>query len=420
MKAAICVLLLCLFSFHDYPPVGNPRYDFLDSIKAGIGNTRWHLNNNMDELSVAGYAREAAMYEDSLLGRGPDILVNLREDEIVDARKYVLDQADKYRVILINESHGRPEHRLFTKSLLAGLYKKGYRVFMAEGIWPDHELDKNHYPISTDGAYLNEPNYGELIRYAFKSGYQVKGYEHPIRATWDDSIRLDQFGSVRYVAFDPPDSMIITVKPDGESSVYYTASREKGQAANIYKVMRANPKSKFIIHVGHAHLNKDGTMMGSQLWELLHYQPMLCIDQDQTLRRYVIDSLKKDTLKLGTPYVLQNRSTHKYYRDNYSVDCSLVNVEPKDSLYRPSYLFKDVEPRMVYNIPAAELTDYPCMFAAYYPHELKAQNEKAIALDVVYVNDPRQLPPLLLYKGKYTIVKKNKYGVYSTFDTDIR
>jgi hypothetical protein len=60
------------------------------------------------------------------------------------------------------------------------------------------------------------------------------------------------------------------------------------------------------------------------------------------------------------------------------------------------------------------------MFAAYYPHELKAQREKAIALDVVYMNDPRQQPPLLLYKGKYTIVKKNKYGVYSSFDTDIK
>jgi hypothetical protein len=112
MKAAICLLLLCFFSFHDNTPIGNARYDFADSIKAGSGN----FSINMDELSVAGHAREAAMYEDSLLGRKPDILVNLKEDKIVDARQYIPDRADKYRVILINESHGRPEHRLFTKS----------------------------------------------------------------------------------------------------------------------------------------------------------------------------------------------------------------------------------------------------------------------------------------------------------------
>ncbi|MBO9732176.1 MAG: hypothetical protein J7623_26275 [Chitinophaga sp.] len=420
MRTFVALLLLALSSFHDNPPVGNPRYDFTDSIKAVSGNAYWHLNYNMDRLSVAGHAAEAVVYEDSLNGRVDDIFINLREDKVIDARQYILDQADKYRIIMINEAHGRAEHRLFTKSLLGALSKKGYNVFMAEGIWPHHELDKNHYPVSTDGLYLNEPNYGELIRYAFKSGYQVKSYEYDAKPGWDDSIKLDQYGSIKYLAFDPPDSMIITVKPNGERDFYFTLSREKGQAANIYKVMQANPKSKFVIHVGHAHLNKDGTMMGSQLAMMAPDVPILAIDQDLTLRTTVIDSLTKDTLRQSRPYVLQRRRTGRCFRSYYSVDCTIMNVAWKDSLLRPDYLFRDIEPRTVYRIPSEQLKEYPCMFAAYLPDELKAQGAKAIAIDVVYMNNAGEQPPLLLYKGKYTILKKTGNGIYSSFDVDIK
>ncbi|SEW36283.1 hypothetical protein [Chitinophaga arvensicola] len=420
MKIIVCALLLFLYPFHSTPPIGNPRYDFADSLIARSGNVYGYLDKRMETLCISGYPEECGIYQDSIYGLRKREMINSAAYEVEDARQYILRKADKYRVILINESHSSPEHRLFTKSLLPALYKKGYQVFMAEGIWPGNQLDKHHYPVSTDGAYLNEPNYGQLIRYAFKTGYQVKSYEYESKPGWDDSIKLDQYGSIKYLSYDPPDSMTVMVKPDGEREFYFTLSREKGQAANIYKVMQANPRSKFIIHVGHGHLYKDGTMMASHLMALLGNEAILCIDQSFFYRDKVIDSQTKAVVDPGGPFVLKNRKNGLYCYAHYSVDAMMFNTTPKDSLYRPGYLFKDVEPRIVYPIPASELESSPCVFTAYYTAELKAQQERAIAVDVICVKDRQQAPPLLLYKGDYTIVKKNRQGVYSTFSTTIR
>ena len=44
-----------------------------------------------------------------------------------NARDYILARAGREQIVMINEAHYVPLHRVFTLSLLAGLYQQGYR-----------------------------------------------------------------------------------------------------------------------------------------------------------------------------------------------------------------------------------------------------------------------------------------------------
>lgn len=220
MKLTVALLLL-LFSYPVFAQeqAPNPNYDFPDSIIAKKGKAFGYINANMDALSISGYYRESRKYEDTLMGPPDTVHLSMAAKKVMDARKLILKEATKYRVLLINEGHSHPEHRLFTKSLLLDLYKQGYRIFMAEGIWANNTIMAKKYPVSTDGLYLNEPAYASLVRYALKTGYKVAGYDFPkvtMKKYWNDSIKIDKNGSIKYISYEPRDSMTIILNEKGE------------------------------------------------------------------------------------------------------------------------------------------------------------------------------------------------------------
>lgn len=73
----------------------------------------------------------------------------------------------------------------------------------------------------------------------------------------------------------------------------------------------------------------------------------------------------------------------------------------------------DTEPRRVYNIPVTQLQDCPCLFSAYYANEYKEAGSGAVAVDIVYSKAGDNASPLLLYDGKYLVIKKNSKGSYT-------
>lgn len=428
MRSAVALLLLLLsYPLYAQEPAGNnPNYDFPDSIIARQKRGAGYINANMDALSVSGYYADSRRYEDTLAGPADTVHLSMAGNEMVDAAEHILKEAGKYRVLLINEGHSHPEHRLFTKSLLQGLYKQGYRIFMAEGIWSNNTIVAKQYPVSTDGIYLNEPAYASLIRYALKTGYKVEGYDFPKTAKkyrWDDSIKLDKNGSMKYISYEPRDSMSVILNEKGEVTwTYLTDVREKYQAANIMKVLENNPGAKVIVHVGHGHLHESGPMMGAQLRALLNQEDILTVDQQSTSTRVaVIDTLTHKSIKNDFAYLLWMKDKKRFFRPEYAgpVDYIVFNAAIKDSLSRPGFFFRDVEQRSVHNISIDRLKDCPCLFSAYYPREFSEVGKNAIAADIVYTNVNNTAPPLLLYKGSYLVTKKNRDGRYSQFTLDM-
>lgn len=179
------------------------------------------------------------VYEDSIIKPQDAVRITLHDKHVLDAREVILREAAKHRIILIKEAHYRPQHRLYTKSLLSALYQQGYNVFLAEGILPNNQLYKRAYPVKGEGHFLNEPTYGSLIRYAAKTGYKVRAYEYIVRLTWDDSVILDKNGSKKYINYKPGDSALIIKNETGQIlQSAFTSIREQQQAKNILAIMK--------------------------------------------------------------------------------------------------------------------------------------------------------------------------------------
>ncbi|RFS21868.1 hypothetical protein DVR12_14545 [Chitinophaga silvatica] len=428
MKILSTFLILCFVCLLTGPPKGNPNYDFKASIINALEfrhrDTGVYNSMVANSLCTSGYYQDARHYDS--LGRTFRSVKDLyfSEWDFKEADKIILENADKYRVTMFNEEHMRPEHRLFVKRMLAPLRQKGYSILMVEGLKYFNELSKNPCPVSTDGKYINEPNYAQLLRYAKRLGYSVYAYEAHTTTTWDDSIKLDKYGSMKYIAYNPPDSMSKIYDQNGLKEYIFSGERENQQALNAYSVIRQHPNAKVVMMVGVKHISKDETMMQGQLNKMLH-DSIITFDQtDLNNTANFINAGTSDTLKARMPLIAMNKATGKTYHIPSSfppdVDFNIINEMVYDSLGRPSYLFKDPEKRKTYYLPKTILKKSPILVTAYYTNELEQFREKAIAVDIFQYDNADQKIPLLLFPADYTIVYKESNGEFHQYQVKIK
>ncbi len=250
MKTLLSCIILLIGVGVKAQQTGNPHYDYEDSIRARYKDQPAKISWLMNDLSVSGYLKEAKALEASRQSNNRQVLLPFNDISLEPAKLAILNAADKYNVLMLNESHIRPEHRLFVKSLLEKLYHKGYRVLLAEGLKLNNQLALNSAPTSNDGLLLNEPTYGQLFRYAMKLGYSVQAYEYYQSDKWDDSVKLDKYGSVKYISRNPPDSLIVIYDENGLKEYIFTDNRERGQAQNAYSIIKKYLPMKAIMLVG--------------------------------------------------------------------------------------------------------------------------------------------------------------------------
>ncbi len=143
-----------------------------------------------------------------------------KEVTYTDARKYILGQTKNNKVVMINEAHDKPLHRVFTASLLEELYQQGFHYLAMEML--DHFAAKAiTKPTVFTGYYSAEPVAGELIRKALEIGYTLISYEDTI------------------------------------SSHTTTQQREYSQAENLYNTIKKLDKSaKILVHAGYVHIQE--------------------------------------------------------------------------------------------------------------------------------------------------------------------
>src|SRR5690606_6089049 len=134
------------------------------------------------------------------------------------AAEYIIERSKNERIIIINEAHHQPLHRVFTASLLQGLYESGFRYLGLEALAEDSLLNIRKWPQIGDGYYTSEPQFGNLIREASRVGFTLFGYE----------------------------------------STEKGRERELGQARNILTILEKDPDAKILIHCGFGHVVEDG------------------------------------------------------------------------------------------------------------------------------------------------------------------
>lgn len=302
-----------------------------------------------------------------------------------DAKAVILEKAKTEQIILINEAHQQAYHRVFTTSLLHGLYQAGFRYFGAETISNQdscvNELRKNKYPTFKSGYYTADPFYGHLIREAIKEGFEVFAYE---------TTRLDK-----------DDSAGINL-------------REVEQAKNIKKILDKDPKAKILIHCGWDHIVETelpgwGKAMAGRLYEYTGINPFT-IDQtkltEHSSKDYDNPYWTSINLDFYALFVDSSGQIFSGPRDYKPYDARVYHPKTKWQHGRPHWVFENN--RTPYVLKQKLDVSFPCLVFAFISKE-KKENDQAIPFDIIELKSANDQKALSLLKDQhFTIVVRDQ------------
>lgn len=199
--------------------------------------------------------------------------------------------AKENQIIILNEDHFYPRHRLFAMQLLDVLKQNGFTNISLETFVPNEVGDTTIIPNSNNGFYIKDPYFGHFIRKANAMGFNLLGHEN-----YDRSI-----------------------------------DREVGQAKNIMKILEKDPKAKIFIYVGHGHLEKEGKRraMASYLKEYSNIDPI-------TINQETVMTKTKEELVLLPRSVFAKDTLMKSSADYFLINNLEANLK---SVY-PNEVFK--------------------------------------------------------------------------------
>lgn len=249
------------------PEEGNDdKFEFLSTVNASMSN------NKLYDSLIVGYEKERKEKFNSLMVdiSGKDDVY--KDNEVLGK---IAEIAKENQVIMLNEDHYYPKHRLFAMELLETLKANGYTYLSLEG-FNITSSEKESTPNYKNGIYTDEPYFAHFIRKAVALGFTVSGHEN-----FDKGV-----------------------------------NRELGQAKNIIKILEKDSKAKIFVFVGHDHIEKKNEKrkwMAEYFKELSGINPItinqtvICADtkQDLTLvpRKYFTDTTK---VKSSADYFLIN------------------------------------------------------------------------------------------------------------------
>ena len=297
----------------------------------------------------------------------------MQSHERHEALKYILDRADTSQIVIINEAHHQPLHRVFTSSLLKGLYDQGYRYLGLETLdVNDSDINERNYPLYSSGTYTIEPQFGDMVRSALQLGYHLFGYESE--------------GNGR--------------------------EREIGQAQNIAAVMEKDPNVKYLIHCGFAHAVEGkysawGKAMAGRLKEFTGINP-LTINQteftEKSKRSYEHPLFQN--LELSTPsvFVDSDGQSFKHPRNDRWFDIMIFHARTNFQQGRPNWLFSRDKKEVEIDLENVSLSR-PYFVMAFVEGE---DYTKSVPCDLVEIKDDRNAVGLSLADGAYNIIFQNQ------------
>jgi len=281
---------------------------------------------------------------------------------------------------------------VFTRSLLAGLYRQGFRYLCIEdpasstgfGAGPDTGLNQRNYPLRTTGYYSIEPQYGELERHALARGFTLVAYE-----------------------FVPPRS----VQDPGERMM----AREVGQAQNIQQVLAKDPQAKIVVHVGYGHLLENLSPDGQFGFMAAFLNKNTGLDP---FTIHQVDLLEHADAALDNPYrALMHAAEPSVYVDaRGALFNSAQDSEKWDaSVYFPPTAYLHGRPtwllgtdRKYYPLSSKQITvSFPCLVRAYRASEDAAQ---AVPVDVIELQSAGEDRALVLGRGQFALLLEDAHG----------
>jgi len=263
------------------------------------------------------------------------------------SKENLLDKIKNEKLVIFNEAHHFPIHRYLVGKLLKEFYNQGFRYLGLEALKQNNSLERNGFPTLSDGFYVKEFNFSNLIREAKNIGFYVFGYD----------------------SFDN--------------------DREYNQAKNIFeKTFQTDQNAKVLILCGYGHIdeNQDKKRMAN------HFKTSFNIDP------YTIEQASyRDKTPTNTLFLLISE-------DN-NMECDLyIN----NSLIIKNNCFelresKDVDLKIPYSFSAKE----PGIILIYEKKEFEGvSNPVPVFLEVVENNENNITTNLC--NGNYVYIIKNQ------------
>jgi len=312
--------------------------------------------------------------------------------EHADAWKYIHFAARKNRVVMINAAHDKPQHSAFVLSLLADLYKEGYRLLAMEMLSNTSSRELSRLRLAT-GYYTAEPVTGELVRSALALGYKLVAYEDT-------------------------------------AAGHTPATRDSIQAANIYHALQEDTSAKMLVLASYSHISEktapDGFVPMALAFKRMSGIDPLTIDQtDMTEEgnfgygRVLYQAyIQKFPLKAPSIALLNNTPVNVIHGDMY--DLSVIHPPTTYQDGRPAWLNLGGTRQPVSIKPSS-----PAVFLvqAYYQDEV-AQNDnkpwQLVPADQTYIAGGKKLYLLYLKKGKYTVYFRDiDYHILNTLNIEV-
>lgn len=332
------------------------------SYRSQMGATYFAIGNHYRE-ALAAWDMKFGTKQENNEAEG------LSNYKIVEAKKFILKKAKREQIIILNEAHHNARHRNFAKSLLKGLYRKGFRYLGVETLKND-SLNLKKFPTLTSGFYSQEPQFGLFLKEALSLGFKVFPYES---------------------------------KGNGKE-------REIGEAQNIYNFLRKNPQGKTLIYCGYAHAYEGKypdweKAMAERLKEYTGIDPFT-IDQTQYSEKSLPATTSPLVTKTGLPYpaVLINKKGEPFQgqKKEYHTDAVILGVEAKYRHNKPAWML--TKGKNYIPIPKKNLQEN-LLVLAYKKGELAYDG---VPEDITETSSDPEENYLILGKGAYEIVYENK------------
>ncbi|WP_339700902.1 hypothetical protein [uncultured Marixanthomonas sp.] len=356
-------------------------YKFLSDIENEVSNSKEYQRSGT-YFALKGDYKNALIQWD-LMGGKEEVFSKEQIDsiklkyKIVNASDYIIDKAKENQIIIINEAHHNSFHRFFTKTLLKGLYEKGYTNLGLEALANNDSLNSalnnRKYPIQKTGYYTKDPQFGNLIRDALEIGYKLFAYE--------------TLGSE-------------SGKP-----------REIDQAKNIEKVIDSRPNEKFLIHCGYDHAlegahNYWEKAMASRLTEYTGINPLTINQASYSERsRPELNHPFLKALNFNESSILIDNKNNplRYEREDAWADIAVFHPNTEYINNRPNWLFENGNKNVPVKLNDIEI-DFPVMVLACK----KGENlTTAVPIDIKEVESKTENCNLGLRKGVYEVVVTN-------------
>lgn len=284
--------LLALKKFDKQPFKNNNNSDWRFDIVATVNS--FIANNPQYDSIISNHEKEfKEKYNSSIL--------DAREKKTTYKDNLVFEKiaeiAKNNQVIMLNENHYYPNHRLFAMQMLDVLKQNGFTHISLEAFDPPIDSTIKYSPKHEDGLYTSEPFYAHFFRKAKALGFVIQGHE-----SYDGC--------------------------DGKDS------REIGQARNICKILKDKPTAKIFIYVGFAHIEKD-SLIGNREKKMGYYFKKFSGIDPITINQTQLHADNKEDLLLiareDANYSIKNKSSADYFLVN--------NIKPNLKLIYPNAVF---------------------------------------------------------------------------------